>query len=215
VKIEISPTVRVTVGMLMLTLSIVFVADWLGLIPREQTYVVEQRKRFSESLAVQLTSLAQAGGIEHMRTVLTALVQRDDTIESAALRLTGGETLVEVGNHSEHWGLSEDGDQSTHSQIVVPIFRGDERWGAVQVRFREEPFAWASIDTWPSFLVFVAFLTAACFVLYFLFLRRALRELDPRQVIPERIKAAFNSLAEGVLILDDKLRIVLANTAFT
>ena len=51
--------------------------------------------------------------------------------------------------------------------------------------------------------------------LYFLFLRRVLRELDPRRVIPERVKAAFNSLSEGVLILDENGIVVLANSAFT
>ncbi|MFK7829612.1 MAG: EAL domain-containing protein [Congregibacter sp.] len=213
-RIRVSPTVRVTFGLLMLTLSLVFVADWLGLIPRERALEIEQRKRFSEILAVQLTSLARAGGNEHIRATLTALVERDDAVESAALRIVGNDTLIEVGNHSELWTLSEADDGSTSSQIIVPVYRGDERWGSVQVRFREPVTIWYSIQSWNSFVTLILFLIVSGFVLYFLFLRRVLRELDPRQVIPERVISAFNALAEGVLILDSDLRVVLANTAF-
>ena len=41
-----------------------------------------------------------------------------------------------------------------------------------------------------------------------------MRELDPSKVIPGRVQAAFDVLKEGVLILDEKEHIVLANTAF-
>lgn len=215
-KLQVSPTVRVSFGMLMLTISMIFVADWLGIIPRERTLEVEQRKRFSETLAVQLTSLARSGGREHIRATLTALVERDSAIASAALQITGDSAPpIEVGNHRELWTLSDGEERSTPDQIIVPIYRGDERWGSVQVRFEERVAVWNSISTWDSFFTLVAFLTLSGFTLYFLFLRRVLRELDPRQVIPERVKAAFNSLAEGVLILDDDQRVVLANKAFT
>ena len=43
---------------------------------------------------------------------------------------------------------------------------------------------------------------------------RTLRQLDPTAVIPDRVNSAFNTLAEGLLILDEKAQIVLANTVF-
>jgi diguanylate cyclase (GGDEF)-like protein/PAS domain S-box-containing protein len=52
------------------------------------------------------------------------------------------------------------------------------------------------------------------FALYYLYLRRVLEHLDPSAVIPERVRSAFDILAEGVLIVDLKGRIVLANQAF-
>jgi diguanylate cyclase (GGDEF)-like protein len=39
--------------------------------------------------------------------------------------------------------------------------------------------------------------------------------LDPKAVVPERVRSAFNALAEGVLILDDKEQIMMANDAFS
>ena len=213
-KPRISPTIRISFGLIMLTLSILFVGDWLGLIPREQTLQLEQRKKFSESLAVQLSSLAQDGDSRHIRTTLEAIVERDDDVDSAAFRSLEGLGSVEIGNHSANWMLDEVGEYSTLNQVIVPIFRGGKRWGSVEVRFTNQNAAWYSAISNNSFIMLVIFITLSGFILYLLFLRRVLRELDPSQVVPERVKSAFNSLAEGVLILDEEGHIVLANNAF-
>ncbi|MFK7975505.1 MAG: EAL domain-containing protein, partial [Halioglobus sp.] len=65
-----------------------------------------------------------------------------------------------------------------------------------------------------SFFALVLFVCVSGFALYMVFLRRVLRELDPSQVVPERVKHAFDALAEGVLIIDERGDIVLANDAF-
>jgi len=96
-SIRPNATVRVTFGLLMLTLSILFVSDWLGLVPDERELLTEQRKRFSETLAVQFTSLAQTGDMRHVRTTLAALVARDTSIDSAAFRTTDNElSLIHI-----------------------------------------------------------------------------------------------------------------------
>ncbi|MEW8691006.1 MAG: diguanylate cyclase, partial [Candidatus Thiodiazotropha endolucinida] len=61
-------------------------------------------------------------------------------------------------------------------------------------------------------LLFVALMG---FVLYMIFIKRTLRELDPKAVIPERVRSAFNALSEGLIILDEKDQIILANDSFT
>ena len=53
------------------------------------------------------------------------------------------------------------------------------------------------------------------FVAYLVYLRRTLRYLDPSQVIPTRVQAALDIMAEGVVLVDENERIVLANAAFT
>jgi len=49
---------------------------------------------------------------------------------------------------------------------------------------------------------------------YLLYLRRTLRHLDPSAVIPSRVQNALDVMTEGVLLLDEQERIVLANSAF-
>jgi diguanylate cyclase (GGDEF)-like protein/PAS domain S-box-containing protein len=65
-----------------------------------------------------------------------------------------------------------------------------------------------------SITTVVLFVAVFGFVAYWLFLKRALNELDPSSVVPDRVRAALDVLAEGLVILDRRGRIVLANEAF-
>ena len=126
-NLKISPVVRMSFGLIMLTLSILFVSDWLGLIPRREALELEHRKKFSESLAIQFSSLAQTDDVRHIRTILEALVERDADVESAAFRSLSDGTVVEVGEHTEAWVLDADEQYSTNEQVIVPIFQKNQR----------------------------------------------------------------------------------------
>lgn len=47
-----------------------------------------------------------------------------------------------------------------------------------------------------------------------MYLRRVLQHLDPSKAIPERVRVAFDTLTEGLLVLDLDGQILLANAAF-
>ena len=61
----------------------------------------------------------------------------------------------------------------------------------------------------------IGFVCAVGFVTYLLFMRKTLRHLDPSAVIPARVRATLDALAEGVMIVDRADRIVLVNSAFS
>jgi diguanylate cyclase (GGDEF)-like protein/PAS domain S-box-containing protein len=50
-------------------------------------------------------------------------------------------------------------------------------------------------------------------VAFYLYIRRSLQQFTPEQGVPERVRAAFDTLPPGVCILDNQGRIVLANRA--
>ena len=52
------------------------------------------------------------------------------------------------------------------------------------------------------------------FLGYFVLIRKTLRDLDPSAVVPERVRAALDSLVEGVVLINRQERIVLSNKAF-
>jgi diguanylate cyclase (GGDEF)-like protein/PAS domain S-box-containing protein len=201
--------------MLALTLSILFFAEWIGLIPDVHQAELEQRKMFSESLAVQFSSLARTDNLDHMRTTLQAIVDRNPMVLSAAFRALRDDRFIEAGTHSANWSLDSDGDVSTTDQVIVPIFKSDQRWGSVEVRFEPMEGVWLGGILGGSFIKLLAYVASVGFLLYFLFLKRVLKELDPSGAVPERVRAAFDSLAEGVLILDERGQIILANKAFS
>ena len=42
-----------------------------------------------------------------------------------------------------------------------------------------------------------------------------LKQLDPSQAVPDRVRSALDTMAEGLLVIDAKQNVVLANQAFT
>ena len=53
-----------------------------------------------------------------------------------------------------------------------------------------------------------------CVVLFYFYLGRVLRQLDPSRAVPGRVRAALDTMAEGLLVVDNRGYVVLANQAF-
>ncbi len=60
----------------------------------------------------------------------------------------------------------------------------------------------------------IALIIPLAFLGYFLLIKKMLCDLDPSAVVPERVKAALDSLVEGVVLINRHERIVLSNKAF-
>jgi diguanylate cyclase (GGDEF)-like protein/PAS domain S-box-containing protein len=211
--IRLSTTVRLSFGLVCLTISILFAADMIGLIPNRSNAIIFERGRICESLAVYYSVAAQKDDIATILDAVKILVQRYDDILSAAVRREDGIVMVASKDHDKYWdGASE--IHSTPTHVRVPIYKGDIAWGNVEVSFlpiRRKGILWI----WDNTLVkLFGFIILVGFVLYRFFLSRTLRHLDPSSVVPPRVKSALDSLAEGVVLTDQNERIVLANTAF-
>ena len=96
----------------------------------------------------------------------------------------------------------------------MPIYVDKGRWGDIELEFKTSSSSslWAWFTS-PGVILLVLFSTIG-FVAFYLYLRRALQYLDPSQAVPERVRKAFDTLTESVLILDVKGRIMLANASF-
>ena len=122
--------------------------------------------------------------------------------------------LAASADHGKYW-VKPPGDQSTLAHPQVPIYNGKHRWGTLEVSFVEAQETWLERFWQHPVVQFLAFIGVVGFLLYLLFMRKTLEFLDPSAVIPERVKAAFDALSEGILLLDNQERTVLANEAFT
>ncbi|NIR31415.1 MAG: diguanylate cyclase [Gammaproteobacteria bacterium] len=212
-KIQIAPTLRISLGLVLVTMSILFTAYLLGLAPDKSHAVLDARKKLAETLAVQYSTLAQKGETDSIRKSMGALVERNDDVLSAALRSMNDSVIAEAGNHERHW-VDPPGEQSTPTHALVPIFNGARRWGTVELSFEPVDSGRFLGSFKGSFFWLIVYMTVLGFLGYFFFMRRTLRELDPATVIPPRVKAALDALVEGVVLLDEKEQIVLVNDAF-
>jgi len=208
-----TPTRKVSFGVVMLTVSLLLLGDLIGVVPNEDRGLLEGRKKFCESLAVQFSMAVNSGETDLIHATLDALVEREEDVISAAIRTANGRVLAESGDHAANWVDIPLG-KSTSTHVQVPVFNGKRHWGTVQVAFRELQGSGLLLGISHSLFPLIIFFAIPGFAAYLFFIKRTLRELDPRSVIPERVKSAFNALAEGLVIIDEKEQIILANTSF-
>ncbi len=210
----LTPASRLAIGLVSLTVSIVLLLDLtLGIMPDRAELAKRVRQSTAESLAVQVTTLLQEKGQAELVPVLQQVVQRNSEVVSIGLRTADGRLVMDVGDHAQHW-TPPPGDRSTIDDLRVPVFAGKDRWGTIEISF-QSVYPERLIDWLKEPIVLgILALGVLAFVSFYLYLRRALQYLDPASAVPERVRTAFDTLTEGILVLDVNGRIVLANQVF-
>jgi diguanylate cyclase (GGDEF)-like protein/PAS domain S-box-containing protein len=210
---RLTPVVRITLALVMLTTTIVLSADMLNLIPDPSQIVLDTRKKVCESLAIYGTLSVQREDIDSLQTTMQVFVHRNADVLFATLRQTDGTVLARAGYLAKS-PIGPNTEQKRSDIVSVPIFMDEQQWGAVEIHFKPL-YSAGLIGIWEKPIVkLTAFFISLGFFTYLFFMRKVLQYLDPSSAIPERVKAALDALAEGVVVLDGKERIVMANAAF-
>jgi len=213
---RVTPLVWISFGLVSLMISVLLAGDWLfDLAPNHDRQIFEYRRDLAESLAVQYSALTEREQIETVKFAMEVLAKRIPDILSLALLQNSGTVVAQIGDHARVW-VQPPGEESTLDFLQVPIFSGEQRWGVLQVAFRQTQTDVSSLqrflaDPWVRFLAFVSVMG---FFAYLFFMKRTLRQLDPSGIVPARVKAALDALAQGVVMIDTRDFIVLANDAF-
>ena len=210
---HISPAIRLSFGLVLFSLSVLLVADLVGLIPKKHAIVLDARKKVCESLAVQLSVAATKGDMNLLDSTLESFVSRNNDVNGASMSRVNGEVVAEHGLFQWVDANNINGEKSSDNLVLVPVYAGAERWGSVNVEFAAITNSLIALLT-DSVVGLLVFFAIASLSGYIFILRKALHVLDPKAVVPERVRSAFNALAEGVLILDHKEQIMMANDAF-
>ncbi len=209
----VSPVFRLSIGLILLTVSLLLIGDLLGVIPDQKHAEFTARKTISESLAVQVSSSIAQGHMDSVTDTIHSLQARNESILSAGLRTDDGRLISSAGDHISYWKPT-DKNVSTATHVQVPIHNESGRWGALEISFKPLGANDFELFNGGSIVTVILFISLSGFIAYWLFLKRALNELDPSAVVPDRVRAALDVLAEGLAMLDTKGRIVFLNTAF-
>src|SRR5438067_2245776 len=126
---------RITFGLVALLVSVLMLAIALGLVPDTREAVMDGRAKVCETLAVGSSILATRGDITGLQTELTGVVGRNRDIVSAAVRDESGKLIAVVGEHEKAWADKKN-TGSGDSNVYVPIWSNDKRWGTVEVLFQ-------------------------------------------------------------------------------
>ncbi|WP_339672697.1 response regulator [Dasania marina] len=204
-------TLRLAMGQCSILITLLLVAAFFGLIPNRDQAIIDGRVAVAEAIVSNASIFITRSDLGRMEANLRLVLSRNPEILSAAIRRGEAKAIMIVGDHEANWLV--DGDNN--SQLVVPIWEGESQWGQIELRFEPlRPQGYLGFMLEPIFLL-IAFLSFTCLLLFFLYLRKMLKDLDPSQAVPERVRSALDTMAEGLLVLDAKQNIVLANEAFS
>lgn len=207
-----TPAVRLSLGLVILTISILILAQALGLTPGAERQQLDVRKRLTETLASQVGVAIMRGDEILLQYLLESSVERNPEIQSAAVRRNDGVIVVQTKMHAKYWEGAKK-DESTPTHIRFPIMLNGAKRAEFEISFEPLLNDKHPVFGVPSFILLVIFMSLSGFVGFWYYIKRALKHLDPSAVVPARVRNALNILAEGVLILDRREQIVLANTA--
>jgi PAS domain S-box-containing protein len=207
--ISLPARTHIAIGLAGIVTTAVLLAVFIGLLPDRIGALREGRIALAESVAATSTTLITANERRRLESVLRFLVERNPELLSVAVRDARDELLAVAGEHAAwvplEWGSAND------SQVQVPLWSGQRRWGQLEMRFRPiVAEGWRGVLEFPG-LMLGLFLFLVCLVAFELYLGRVLRHLDPSRAIPGRVRAALDTLTEGLLVLDRNQHVVLAN----
>ncbi|MBC7602332.1 MAG: response regulator [Ramlibacter sp.] len=203
----------IALGLVSIVSTALMAASLLGLIPDRANAVRGGRVAVAESVAAGATAILSGTDQRRLEEVLRFVLKRNDQLRSIGVRSREGRLVLAVGEHARNW-VPMDSGLATDAQVQVQLYADGNPWGQLEMRF--VPIAaggWRGLVETPLLLL-LAFCATVCFLGFTVYLGRVLRHLDPSKAVPARVRSALDSLTEGLLVVDQKLRIVLANEAF-
>ena len=205
---------RIALGLTSISCVLLVALDLAGLVPDQQDAVSRSRSAKAEAIVRQATISATLDDMSGLRSLLEVASRRDDDVLSVALRDPLGRLRMATREHRRLWvGAPDEG--SSHSHMRMPIFHEGEQWATLEIRFASAEPLGILRELWERPATRLVLCMAALgFLANLVFVRRILRHLDPSEVVPARVQTTLDVMADGVLLVDDEERVVLANAAF-
>lgn len=206
-------SIRLAFGLVCLGASLILASHWLGLLPDVAKIQSDSRRRLSEAVAINSAAHVRKQQWVDLRTSVETLVDRDQDLLSVGVRSNFGNLKVDAGHHGDLWQRLAS-DSRGIDAITVPITLNRRHWGDVEFCFRAPDQSAIGAVAEHPLLRLLAFFFISGMVGYTLFVGKVMRVFSTTQVVPERVRQALDTLAEGLLVLDERAKIVLANRAF-
>ena len=193
--------------------SLILGGHWLGLIPDSRPAEIRARQKLSEAIAINAAAHVRKQQWIDLEVAFQTQTDRDERLLSVGVRSGTGALRVATAHHAEIWETAAS-ESSNVDAVKVPITLNRRPWGHVELCFRRSnPTMLAQLMTHPLIRL-LAFFTLVGIPVYTIFVSRVIRLFHSTQVVPDRVRQALDTLAEGLLVLDENEHIVLANQSF-
>lgn len=210
-KLRTAARLSVTIGLLAGVMA--WVAVQLHLVPSPDDFERPHRIAITKTIS---TSIAPAIGVGRLRPSATLeqrvrdLATNDPRIRCIVIRDHQGNTIA-----SSDTNINEDVLATTMPADLaeVGIRSGDQEQGKIEVHFKRP----VATGLW-SLLAFpynlFLFTIGSVALITWLMFSRTFKYLNPTNIVPQRVRSAFDTLTEGVVLLNKEGEIVHSNQAF-
>jgi diguanylate cyclase (GGDEF)-like protein len=211
---RLSPLVQMTMALVGLAGTLVILGTlFFDVIPDRDAALRTTRQSVADALSVQVAERLARDDVATVEKTLRHVITRTPDLRSVGVRRADGTLVVDTGSHITHWKLGVD-EQSRIDQITVPLSNERQRWGRVELAFADRSMHPVAAFFAEPLVQLLLFMSAAGWIVFGLYMRRALQHLDPSTVVPARVQGAFDAMAEGIVVLDAKGRLMMCNDAF-
>ena len=206
---RIKPATRIAITLGFISATLVWIAHGLNLIPSPNANLQDKRLAIVKTLAGSITGIASQGSSSALKHSLELSAGINSDVLSIGVRGKSG-YLGQSENHESFWQSS--GSSRQTNQVELEIFANEKLWGTLQVCFADRsPMGMLGYMFPLSLVIFVSVFTTL-FAWYVL--SRSFRYLNPSKVVPKRVRSAFDTLTEGLVLIDGSHEIAHANKAF-
>ena len=203
---------RITGGIVIIVVTVLGAAWQIGLIPNRTRDAQLEQAKTAEILGTAAGHFLKPDDSESLTRIITSFVEHDEALRSAGLRNLRGQLIASAGQHERIW-KPVNADDGSGTQVTFPLFRGEEHLANVEVVLTP-----VSLPGWSGFwahpwVQLSLFSGACCFLGFAFFFGIRFNPIDP-SLRAHTVQEALDHLNEGLLLVNSKGRIVIANTAF-
>lgn len=220
-----SPRFHIAFGLSSLLTAVVLLSMFFGFVPDREGAVMEGRIALAEAVSSTNSILLKRGDLSGIRGALDFITDRNTDLNAIELHRDSDNSRVFFGfdaQSDEQAGyvreIDDKADVSTSlvggSIVSVPLLRGDAQWGKMHFQYAvAKKVSWVDKIRESAFSL-MAFIGLVSFPMFYFYLGKMLKELNPSTAVPARVRSALDTIAEALLVLDGRSNVVLANAAF-
>ena len=225
---QLKTAIRLALCVGLIASAAIWVSLACGILENPAARDAQHRTTVARYVSLIASSLINSNRKAELQSTMEQLILSEPALESVGIRDPLGRVIT-AGPHETTWpqhantlaakstirGESNDvtTDLAAH-QISVELIANGRDHGSIELAFQSE-----MTSLWKMFFGFpvplAAFVGAFVSLTSWIIFERSFKYLDPSQVVPDRVRAALDTMAEGVVLLDTNSEIGHANGAFT
>lgn len=207
---RIKVTYKMAIVLVALSVGPLLMAALIGFIPLNDDALFRERQQTMEQLSVSCTGLLD-GGSKRLDAKINNFLETNPTLKKVRITRFDGLQFYSSPDFSPEWTLAAEAP-STLNEIRIPILRQGKVWAAVEAIFHAPHWYDRGLV---RFLGMIAIITIMNALSFGMFLNRSLSVLEPNSAVPRRVRNTLDTIVGGVVVLDAKGRIMMANESFT